>query len=931
MSEPEKNPSRRRVSKVKHTVKTKSGKTLRVNQSLGGKIKARRDEKARAKAAYLATLPKERWKRILYRLHPKRVAKYWFSKKGALMALKITGIGIVAVFVLMVAVFAYFRKDLPKLDDINSSDFGGSVVYYDRTGQTVLWEDYESFKRVPVKYDQMSSYLRAATIATEDKNFYNHGAFDVSGIVRAGLNDVFGSGGRQGGSTITQQLVKLDQAWTNDQTYARKVKELILAVDLEREYSKDDIITGYLNLAPYGPVQNGVETGAQDYFGVSAKDVTIAQAAFLAAIPKSPDYYSPYGGSYDAEALEGRIHYILDRMAEQNDKNGKPYITKKQAEDAKKEDILATVKPRPTNLYADIKAPYFVLAAKAELEQKRGSAVVKRGGLKVITTLDLKLQTEAETQVAAGMRQITRQGGDTAAFAASDVETGQMVALVGGPGFDTPGFGQNNYAQIPLPPGSSFKPYDYAALIEHGTNVGAGSVLYDVQAPLPGYSCTNKNRPTNGGNCLFDYDFHYPGPVTLRYALGGSRNVPAVKAMGITGVDKTIETAEKMGLASGYKCFEDESQTIEATCGLSAAIGDGAYLSLDEHVNAHATFSRMGNYVPRTYLLKVTDSNEKTLIEWQQPAGTQAIRPDTAYIIADIMSDPNASYLGNKIQSYKNWKFAVKTGTTNDSKDGLMLGYSTKYAAGVWVGYHDRTVEMSGFMENMTTPIWNGWMKAAHADLPAKNWDKPADVKTDAAFVLTSRPASGGSARVPSPATDLYPSWYKPNAATGSAAQAIDKVSGRIATSCTPELAKENRLNANANKFSIDTFMGAAAGNTMSEQDNIHKCEDAKPLITMTSPASCNTASSNCNFTITVSQGTHAFSSDKFGGKVNLVVNGQVVKTIDIPAGTGSSFSTTVNYAPTASGAYTIAASVSDSVLYQSSSENATTTFTVTP
>lgn len=910
------NSGRRRPGKNVFT--TKSGNTIKVNRSIGERLRANREAKARKRAAYLSTLPKNRWKRILYRLHPKRQFKYWFSREGGIMALKITGIGIVVCFLLMVGVFAYFRKDLPDIKDISGNEIGGSITYYDRTGQTVLWQDYDAVKRVPVEGDQISKYVKDATVAIEDKNFYKHGAFDVQGIMRAGIRDVTKRDGPvEGGSTITQQLVKLNQNWTNDQTLARKFKELILAVELEREYSKEDILNGYLNIAPYGNVQYGVESASQDYFGKSAKDLTLAEGAMLAAIPQAPGFYSPYGPYYDPGKLIGRQHYIIEQMVKQK------MITRQQADEAKAVDILSEIKASQPK-YQGIKAPYFVLAAKQQLEEKYGSKTVQRGGWKVTTTLDMKLQTIAETQVTKGIPQIKKQKGDVAAFAAIDVKTGQMVSLVGGPDFNNPEYGQVNYAKEKLPPGSTFKPYDYLTMINETDNTGAGSVLYDSQDPLPGYPCTNKSKPKDGGNCLTDYDFRYPGPVTVRYALGGSRNVPAVKAMLTVGVNKVIATAESMGLKSGYKCYEpgDTTLTKETQCYGSAAIGDGAFLHLDEHVNGFATISRLGAYIPETYILNITDSRGKFIEKWEQPKAKQVVKPDAAYIVTDILSDPNASYLRSdrKYHRYKGWNFAIKTGTTNDAKDGLMMSYSTQYAAGVWVGYHNRQKEMTGAMEDMTQPILRSWMQQAHDGLKPVNWTKPADVQTLPAYVVRSKLSNLGEI-VPSPSNDLFPSWYKQSKKTGGN-QTIDKVSGKLATSCTPDAAKENQGNANDNAWSADIFRGTSSASnntTTTESDDIHKCEDAKPQITLTAPSTCNTT---CIFTATASQGTHALTSEKFPGIIELYINGTKVQAQNVSS---SPSTVSFSYTPTSSGPATVEAKVIDSVLY-SASETANVT-----
>lgn len=875
---------------------------MKIHRSLGEKLKGRGDAKARTKAQRLAGMPKGRIQRFFYRLNPKRLYHYWFSREGGIMALKVMGIAFIVGFLLMVGMFAYFRKDLPNLRDITGNNIGGSIRYYDRTGQTLLWEDYDAAKRIPVKQDEMSQDIKDATVALEDKDFFKHGGFDAKGITRAAYNNAFG-GTTQGGSTITQQLVKLTQNWTEERTITRKLKELILAVELERSYSKDEILNGYLNTAPYGGVEYGVEAAARDYFNKSAKELTLAESAMLSAIPKSPTLLSPYSPSFDREAFVGRQHYVLDLMHQQG------YITAEERDAAKKVDVLATVKPRKPK-YEGIKAPYFVLTAKEQLEEQFGAETVKRGGWRVTTTLDMKLQDEAEKQVQSGLRQIKAQGGDTAAFAAEDVSTGQMVALVGGVDFSNPEYGQNNYARIKLPPGSSYKPYDYAALIENKDNFGAGSVLYDTQGPLEGYPCTNKQRPKQGGNCLWDYDFRYPGAMTLRYALGGSRNVPAMKAMLLTGIDKTIETSEKLGLKSGYNCYTDDNLTKEGPCYASSSIGDGAYLRLDEHVHAQGSLSRLGTNVPQAYILKIDDAQDKPVYEWKQEKGEQAVRPDTAYIINDILSDPNASYFpaGRKPQRFGDWKFAMKTGTTNDAKDGWMTGYSTKYSASVWVGYHTRRKEMSGTMEAMTQPIWQGWMRAAHTGVPAANWQKPSGVKTEAAYVIRTHVGIGSVE--PSPATDLYPSWYKNTKKQSAAKRTIDKVSNKLATECTPARAKQEVTETDATSFSGDTFVDAGGANS-TQQDDVHKCSDQKPTISLTVEKSGN----EYNLIATVGQGTHPLSSDRFKGTVTFDVGGA-----QPPGGTFQidSPGTVIyrNYKPDFSGSKTVTATIVDSVLY---------------
>ncbi len=947
---------RRSPSRNTNTFVTRSGKTIKVNQNLSERLKAGREAKARRKAAYLSSLPANPWKRFFYRISPRRAIRYWFSREGVVMGLKITGVSFVVGFLVVVGVFAYFRKDLPKINDVAGNNFGGSITYYDRSGQTLLYQDYMAKKRVTVKDEEIAKVMKQATLAIEDRNFFKHGAFDTKGIIRAAVNEVKG-GSRQGGSTITQQLVKLSEGWENERTVSRKVKELILAVELEREYSKKDILTGYLNMAPYGNVNYGVETAAQDYFGVSAKDLSLAQATMLAAIPKAPGSLSPFSSPefnkslatnyFNKEWLIGRQHYILDVMATEK------YISKKEAEETKKIDILAQVKPREDK-YKNIKAPYFVLAAKQELYKKFPKAVVDNGGWKVMTTLDMNLQGLAEKAVVTDNLRTLRNGGaNNAAFVAEENATGQVIALVGGTDFETQRVSFATDAQIS--PGSSVKPYTYAVFINNNSNVGAGSVLYDQQGPIPGYPCTNKNRPESGGNCLFDFTRKYTGPVTLRYALGGSLNVPAVKAFTsvvpndtssghAASMNKVMSSInELMGNESGYKCYPQGTILSEATkadeieCNSAAGIGDGAYLTLADHVNGIASLSRLGQSIPQTTILKVTNASGKALYEYKQAKPKQVLQPDAAYIVNDMASDPGASYLGGscnattcygmKFHRYKGWKTGIKTGTTNDRTDGLMMSWNAKYTAGIWVGNYDRR-PYSVSPENMTDPIMKQFMQGAIdalGNVPAENWTAPAGIKTLPAYA--SKVPFSTQSRAPT--TDLFPSWYV--AKSGVTSRAVDKVSGKLATSCTPELARQSSINSNAMNWNVDIYAGGSAGGAPTSQgsDDVHNCNDTKPSATVTAVNGITTDSqaavacpqSGCVVMVHAEQGTHALSNanyPSYPGTLTLLVNGQLVQSQNVSSSGDYQFS----YTPSSdtSGSVQLTVELVDSVLYQGSS-----------
>lgn len=970
MSDAKQRPRKSKVAK--NTFVTKSGKAIKVNRSLTDRVRAGREAKAQRKAEYLSTLPKEPWKRILYRLHPKRLYKYWFSRDGAIMALKITGIGFVVMFLLIVGLFAYFRKDLPKIRDLNSGNSGGSIAYYDRNGG-LLFQDYDTFKRIPVEnLGGISKYMQQATIAIEDKDFYHEGAFNIKGITRAAINNAQGKS-TQGGSTITQQLVKqLIDGWSSQHTVSRKVKELILAVELEREYSKDEILTAYLNVAPYSGLDYGVQAAAQDIFHTNAKDLTLAQSAMLAAIPKEPGTLSPYASPrfnsyltedyFNEKALINRQHYILDLMAKQG------YITQKQADEAKKVEIIAQIQGRPQNHYAGIKNPYFVMAARKELQKIFPASVIKTGGWKVTTTMDPNIQGIAEKALSDNMYLLNRYKADNAAFVAEDNETGQVLALIGGTNFDS-SYGKINYAtDVNISPGSSIKPYDYATFIDNNTNVGAGSVLYDKIGPLPvsGYECTNRAAPSNdpnkanSGNCLFDYDRSERGPITLRYALGASLNIPAVKTMlsavpGDTSTNRTTSTNKVistigglMNNKNGYRCYnpnvEDFFSVTEADqtqCYAASAIGDGAYLNLNDHVNGISSLARMGKAMPQTFILKVTNSSGKILKQYEQAKPKQIVRADSAYIVNDMAADPKASYLGGscndtnctgmKFHRYKGWTNSIKTGTTNYAYDGLMMVWNPKFTAGIWVGNHSRTVAFTTSPENMTDPIMKQFTQAtidSYGDLKPQVHERPSDIKTAPAFVYT-RKFYGNV--VPSPSTDIFPSWYVGKSGSTSSAT-IDKVSGKLATSCTPELAKQTTYNGNTASWNVDIFAGGnpsttASGTGASQgNDDVHGCSDSAPTVTITAVNGTSTGGATtptcpingCNILVHVEAGTHPLNDSAradYPGTLRLVVNGQEVQSQKV----NDSGDYTLTYTPPvdSNGSIELQAQVIDSVLYQ--------------
>lgn len=430
----------------------KPTRKVSVYSNLATKRRTKKDTKARKKAEYLATLPKHPIKRLLYRLHPKRVAKFWFSKQGLFTLLKGLGVGIVVLVLLGLALVAYYRKDLAQINPTTLAQRVKTTVtkYYDRNDK-LLWEDKGSGDyTLVVDPKKITPCMGQATVAIEDKDFYSHGGVSIAGTLRAVISNSQGNA-TQGGSTLTQQLIKQVFFSKDEATQRglagipRKIKEMILAVEVERMYTKDQILGMYLNESPYGGRRNGVESAAQTYFKKSSSELKLSECALLAAIPNNPTVYNPYNIE-GHDALIARQHKALDNMVDMK------YITKAQAEEAKKEPIIDTIKPLVDQLEG-IKAPHFVLMVRTQLEKELGKTVVGEGGLTVKTTLDLDVQNQLDqnmqdmfsgkmTNAMCGYGNCSNYAGFTnGAAAIEDTKSGQLIALVGSRDFNYPGFG----------------------------------------------------------------------------------------------------------------------------------------------------------------------------------------------------------------------------------------------------------------------------------------------------------------------------------------------------------------------------------------------------------------------------------------------------------------------------------------------------------
>ena len=838
---------------------TKSNSPKHLYSSLAYRRKMKKEERERKRAEDLATLPKHPVARFFAHLHPKRVLKYWFSKRGVFMVLKIIGVMFLLGALGIGGLFLYFKKDLAAIrpEELANRVANTVNVYLDRNGE-ILWEDKgDGDYRLVVDGDQISTYMRQATVAAEDRRFYEHIGVDFMGLMRAFWSTVSGQQ-VQGGSTLTQQLIKQvyfsDEAANRDMSgIPRKIKETILAIEVENMYSKEEIITLYLNESPYGGRRNGVESGAQTYFGKSSKDLNIAESALLAAIPNNPAIFNPYNtgdlnlnGVLDSEELLGRQRYTIEIMVELG------YITREEADVAKEIDILNTILPE-TSQYKDIKAPHFVLEVKKQLEEKYGVRTMRAGGFTITTTLDYRAQLLAEEAVRSGEKvmKATKLPVNNLAMSSVDVETGQVIAMVGSVDWNRPGYGQTNAATQLLEPGSTIKPLlDYAPLFvqREGQNFGPGSVLYDEN--IDKLYCGGST-----GSCqLRNYTGRFYGNVTIRQSLANSLNIPAVKALAINGIEQSTDTVRRMGNLS--YCTEDPY------AGLSQAIGTGCRIRQVEHTNAFATIARGGTYKPLAYVLEVKNSDGDTIDRWEDTPGERVVDEQVAYMIADIMADANARKLvfGTATLGFKipNVVTGTKTGTTNGAKgnttkDNWTASYSPVIATTAWAGRHDGAAWYnSGNTENIPRTVIQEYMDKVHNKIyiPEGKYSKNQSFARPAGI---KEMTIGGK-------KDIWPSWFTTkNTGTEKTTLIFDKISKRLATDCTPAAYRvEIEVSKTIDPISKRETWYVPSPYDRTQEDNVHQCGLDLPDVTSAS-ASWNEATS----TLTVN---FSYSAGDYGG-----------------------------------------------------------------
>lgn len=684
------------------------------------------------------------------------------------------------------AIFAYFAKDLPDPEKISQRQIIESTKIFDRTGQVLLYDIHGEEKRTVVAFDQISPYLKQATVVTEDADFYNHFGLDFRGILRAIIYNILGRKISQGGSTITQQFVK-KSILSDERTWSRKIKEAVLALELERKYSKDQILTFYLNQIPYGSNAYGAEAAAQTFFGKSAKDLDLAESALLAALPQAPSRLSPFG-SYPEE-LKARQEYILDRLVRYQ------YVSAKEAEAAKKEQLKFAAQAH------GIKAPHFIMYVKEYLENKYGEDYINKAGLKVYTTLDWDLQQAAEQIISSGAENNWKKyHAYNAALSALDPRTGQILAMVGSRDyFDLEHDGNVNVTIRERQPGSSFKPFAYVTAFKKGYT--PDTVIFDLKTEF-NPNCppsADQEKDQYGLDCYHpgNYDDRFRGPLTARQALAQSLNVPSVQMLYLAGVQDTIKTAKDMGITT-----LNEPQRY----GLSLVLGGGEVKLLDE-VAAYGVFATEGIKYEKTPILKIEDASGKIIEEFKSEP-KKVLEPSLAHLISDILSD-NASrspiFGSSSALYFPERPIAAKTGTTQGYRDAWTVGYTPSLAAGVWVGNNDNSpMAKAGAGIAAAGPLWHAFIKKAYelksstscpAQPPLTDTNSPfnepvVDNRLDNKFCLP-----------PEPEQFIKPEPINTNKAmlNGSFITVkmvkIDKISGQLATEQTPpELVEEKNL-----------------------------------------------------------------------------------------------------------------------------------------
>jgi penicillin-binding protein 1A len=654
--------------------------------------------------------------------------------------LKLFGFSFLFAIFAVSIVFIFYAKDLPRPEKFTEKQFVQSTKIYDRTGQVLLYEIYGEEKRTLVGLDQIPEHLKQAVIATEDANFYNHFGIDLQGILRSVLINLQLQEPVYGGSTIPQQLIR-STFFSTEKTIERKTREIVLALELDRRYSKDQILEWYLNQVPFGSNCYGVEAASQTFFDKPVSEISTAEAAILASLIKAPSYLSPYGSHKDE--LLVRKDYVLDKMTEAG------FLTKEQTEEAKKEELEFTEKP------IQIKAPYFTLWVKQQLIEKygeNGEEFLRKEGLRVYTSLDWELQEAAETAARQGIEWNKNYNAHNAGLVAISPKTGEVLALT---------VGNGDYYASPYPegctpgddcmfdpkfnvvigtesnpgrqPGSAFKPFVYATAFKQGYT--STTTVSDEKTNFGVWGENEEYLPQN-------YDQKFRGMVSLREGLAQSLNIPSIKTLFLAGTDSLVEklttndfTGKEetfvKGLERSIKTAKDMGITTLnqplSSYGPSIVLGGGEVKLLDI-TSAYGVFAAEGLRVSPVIILKIEDQ-QGNVIEENKKSAKRVLEKETARMINDILSDNEARtpMFGPRSNLYfQDFQVAAKTGTTQNYKDAWTVGYTPSISVGVWAGNNDNTPMAKKPAVVIAGSIFHNFMEKALLKYPKENFNPPS-------------------------------------------------------------------------------------------------------------------------------------------------------------------------------------------------------------
>lgn len=767
------------------------------------------------------------------------------------------------VFIIGVAgVFAYYIRDLPNPKELETRKVDQSTNLVDRNGKT-LYSIHGEENRIIVPSDQINDYVKKATVAVEDGSFYTNPGVDIRGILRAVRNRFTHQGLTGSGSTITQQFIK-NALLTRDQTIDRKLKELILALEIGKTYSKEDILTGYLNQISYGNSAYGIETASETYFNKHSKDLTLSESATLAAIPNIPTYYSPYGTHLSDLFI--RKDYILDRMVTLG------FITDAQAADAKK--AAPTVENPNFQAQKGLVAPHFVFYVREQLlqlskqypELNLDDAHIDTEGYTIVTSLDLDTQNMAQqimTDMGPGV--VKKYQATNAALTAVDPRTGEVLAMVGSIDYSNSISGNTNFATARLQPGSSFKPIVYSTAFGPDYKYSPSSVVYDVKTDFGNYTPNN-------------YNGNFNGPVTDRQALAGSLNIPAVKNLYLVGIDKAIVQAQKLGITTLDRPINEY--------GLSLVLGAGEVEPV-EMAGAYSTFANGGMRNPLRPILRI-EKNGKVVKDFTTTPAVEGVKPETAYEINNILSDNSArSFIfgANSALTLKDRPVAAKSGTTDNNRDAWTIGYTPSIAVAVWVGNNapNKTMVKGADGSFVAAPIWNRFMKQYLTGKPVEQFTRPSDIVD-----ITVDKLSGKLPTDQSPPdqhiTDIFAPWQVPKDPDNVHQKVkIDKLTGKLATDLTPAEDAIDQIYTTIHSEAPDkpnweqpVQDWAKANNFVpapTDKDDLH-VDANRPSITFISPVNGATVAGSVAIELSVSGGTRTI------GHVDLVLDGASLTTL---------------------------------------------------